>query len=216
MSVPKVLVFLFAVLALLASLYYDFLYVRPREVADQKEQKASEPTSENEDKPAEGTPEVPAGPVNAKKKAIDTYKAALKKQKSREQQRIIENHNREVAYKGDGSRASRRLYLAQQAYKRSRAATPIIPLDMIMAEEEETEEDVLQTLELLDKEEKVAAEQAPEQAPEPEQETPQQTPQETTPPEAPVLPAVPAPRKISIPKEIWEMRDDLRPGEKFE
>ena len=51
----------------------------------------------------------------------------LMKQKRRDDARMIKEINAE-AYLGDGSTASRRIYLLEQAYKRAREATPVVSM----------------------------------------------------------------------------------------
>lgn len=87
---------------------------------------------------------------------LEMYKKQKEKEEQDKQQPLIEEINAN-AYRGDGSRASRRLYLLQQAYRASREATPIIPVDtsnIPFDEENEDDEELAELIDLIEKEEK--------------------------------------------------------------
>lgn len=88
---------------------------------------------ETEPEPDPGTDaDDEAGPI------MD-YAAYYRKKKEEEEQKAIEEYNKKSTdiYRGDGSLASRRLYLLQQAYKESRERTPVINFFDFHADEDE-------------------------------------------------------------------------------
>ena len=70
----------------------------------------------------------------------EMYKQKIQKEKEVDDQEVIDAINSN-AYIGSGSQASRRLYIQQQAYKKSRAATPIIPIRMVYQPDSDDEDE---------------------------------------------------------------------------
>jgi hypothetical protein len=100
------------------------------------------PRRRTTDKVATDTPKaVPAAPkavaiaapppAKKQERFRDIYRRALKEKKHAEEQEVIDAINTN-AYLGDGGEHSRRMYIKQQAYKKSRRETPIIPVDWVL------------------------------------------------------------------------------------
>lgn len=122
---------------------------------------------ERRSKKTAATEETSKTKLSAVDLAKQLYDQKKLKKKQKQDQKLINEINKD-AYTGDGSKASQRLYLAQQAYKRSREATPIIPLESIMKYGDSDTDSLVAALDEMD----------------------DQDEQEETTIEAPVIPAV--------------------------
>ena len=124
---------------------------------------------------------------------IAVFRAA---QKEKEKKEIDKYNEEQELYTGNGDVASKRLYFARQAYKQARTSVPIRPTSraLVTNDDEEEEEFVSIMNELED-----------DKAMDDKKDT---TEVIIEPIEQPRI--IPPPRKVVIPKELWERRDPPR------
>lgn len=124
-------------LSLGLAMYFDSK-VPPDTPLDTLEEPESRPCEKNGGGTDDSESEVDSGPPSedAVKRAKKAYLEKQQRKKDALMKKAVERA-KATAYEGDGSPTSKRLFLQQQAYRRSREMTPVVPVERVIVDEAE-------------------------------------------------------------------------------